>query len=223
MIKIKRDKCPLRLSKGYKLSNEGCKSEVVETLHQMQYGKCCYCERKINKTGHDQAIEHYKPKSEFPELENTWENLLQACSCCNGDKLAKFPTDENGLPLLIDPSESNINPEDHFEFDLNDEDNLVFGRIKQKNKSRRGQITIEAIGLDKPNRRCIRVSIYKDLYTAYIDIIRASDDTTRQQKVKSFDSLLAPNSEFAAFARAFARYKKLDSRFGVTIPNGLET
>lgn len=56
----------------------------------MQHGKCCYCEQKIPKEGHQKAVEHFKPKSIFKYFINDWDNLLLACPQCNGKKSDKF-------------------------------------------------------------------------------------------------------------------------------------
>ncbi len=43
---------------------------------------CSYCERHTT----DLHIEHIKPKSQYPELECEWDNLLLACVNCNATK-----------------------------------------------------------------------------------------------------------------------------------------
>ena len=55
---------------------------------------CSYCERSM-----DLHIEHIKPKSQYPELECEWDNLLLACKNCNSTKGDKdFDLDEVLLP-----------------------------------------------------------------------------------------------------------------------------
>ena len=66
------------------------KPQVVEALWEMQHGKCCYCEIDLPKKGHLKAVEHFAPKSIFKGLRNEWENLLLACSLCNGEKSNKY-------------------------------------------------------------------------------------------------------------------------------------
>ncbi|WP_224240151.1 HNH endonuclease family protein [Hyalangium gracile] len=63
-------------------------------------GRNMYCE---DSAGTD--IEHFWPKSEYPEKAFSWTNYLLACSGCNSNhKREKFPRDEAGAPLLIDPT-----------------------------------------------------------------------------------------------------------------------
>ena len=224
MISIKRGECPAVLENASSDGNAYRHSTVIEALSKMQHGKCCYCEKYIGESGHDRAVEHFRPQGNdaFRHLRNTWSNLLHACAACNGKKAAHFPLDADDNTLLIDPSDPAINPEDHIDFNVDDNDDINFGRIfaKKKNASQFGAMTIEKIGLDLAARRRERVSGYKNLYGAFIDILEARDATTRQQKVHAFEAMLGANNEYAAFARAFARWKRLDTKFGVRICKG---
>lgn len=47
---------------------------------------CAYCEDKCFG-----EVEHFRPKSKFPELVYRWSNWLLACSACNRTKLDKWP------------------------------------------------------------------------------------------------------------------------------------
>lgn len=226
MISIDRD----RVERPAVLDDAGLDQDlyddptVVDALSVMQHGKCCYCEKYIGTSGHDRAVEHFRPKSKdmFPELKNTWSNLLHACAACNGKKWKHFPRDKHGDVLIIDPSDPAIAPEDHLEFNVNDEDDLNFGRVSGKDGSELGDETIKKIGLDGVEWRRDRTAGYNRLYSAYVEILEARDDTTRTQKVRAFEMRLGANNEHAAFARAFARAKNLDTRYGVRIPFGAE-
>ena len=94
----------------------------------MQHRKCCYCEKIIdlrdkfpdddnlvNGSHVEKHVEHFRPKGkeEYRHLTNDWNNLLLACNTCNVHKGQKFEVDECGDPLCIDPSNPDINPEDH--------------------------------------------------------------------------------------------------------------
>jgi uncharacterized protein (TIGR02646 family) len=61
--------------------------------------RCFYCE---DSRGND--IDHFWPKSVYPNKCFRWDNFLLACSSCNGCKGNQFPLDGAGLPLLIDPT-----------------------------------------------------------------------------------------------------------------------
>jgi uncharacterized protein (TIGR02646 family) len=211
------------LTSGGDIDNPACHKKVVEKLHTMQHGKCCYCEKKIDTVGNEQAIEHIRPQAQnqFPQLKNEWANLLHACANCNGKKKNQFPVDASNNPLIINPSEPLIDPEDHFDFEVDDEE-VSFGRIKAKSNFAQAEKTIEVIGLDLVARRHDRCSIYIDLYKAYIEIVRAQaeDEITKGQKIQAFEAMLGANSPYAAFARVFARKKNLDVRFKVSSAPG---
>jgi hypothetical protein len=81
-------------------------------------GKCAYCESKITVVTYG-AIEHFYPKSQYPDLTFTWKNLLLSCDKCNdaNHKGTNFPLDDiTGNPLLIDPTDGVTDPNTHLEF-----------------------------------------------------------------------------------------------------------
>lgn len=68
---------------------------VKNELLQMQYGKCCYCESKIQAVSFGD-VEHFRPKGAVRQSETDdrtypgyywlayeWDNLLVSCSICN--------------------------------------------------------------------------------------------------------------------------------------------
>jgi len=78
---------------------------VRETLKRMagERERCMYCE-----DSHGMDIEHFWPKRGnpgYPEKAFVWSNLLLACAECNRAKGTCFPLDEEGRPLLLDPTE----------------------------------------------------------------------------------------------------------------------
>ncbi|MCX4247542.1 HNH endonuclease [Paraliomyxa miuraensis] len=76
-------------------------SEIRTVLRRMASGRerCMYCE---DNEGTD--VEHFRPKSTYPEKTFSWPNYLLACSHCNSNhKRARFPLID-GEPALLDPS-----------------------------------------------------------------------------------------------------------------------
>jgi uncharacterized protein (TIGR02646 family) len=76
-------------------------SDVRATLQKMASARerCMYCE---DNEGAD--IEHFWPKSTYPDKAFSWTNYLLACPHCNSNyKRALFPM-TNGVPDLIDPT-----------------------------------------------------------------------------------------------------------------------
>jgi hypothetical protein len=93
-----------------------CKG-VKNVLKEMFHGKCAYCESKVTHVTYG-AIEHFHPKSKYPDLTFEWSNLLFSCDVCNdaNHKGVQFPLDIHGNPLLIDPTDGITDPNMHLEF-----------------------------------------------------------------------------------------------------------
>lgn len=237
MIQISRSACPPSLKSTPQHGIHYNKQEVVDALWGMQYGKCCYCEMRIPQEGHSKAVEHFRPQSVFKGLKNDWSNLLLACPQCNGKKSNKFPIeltdesgatkvvyikrDQHGSALIIDPSEPDLNPEEHIGFIVVD-DEEEHGICHAKNSSNEGSITIQEIGLDRSFYTKQRREYYTQvLVPAYLNLLSAKDsnDAERLEVHRlTFNDMLCPSSKFSAFARAFARCKRVDEKFGVVIP-----
>ena len=75
--------------------------KVVDTLSEMTgvRCRCMYCEDSRGTT-----IEHFWPKTRFPEVSFKWLNFLLLCQGCQSHKGDRFAVDVNGNPLLIDPT-----------------------------------------------------------------------------------------------------------------------
>lgn len=101
----------------YNVSTNRVFKEVKSKLLAMRRGvnRCHYCE-----DNNPNQIEHFKPKSLFPELCFVWDNYLYACSGCNSKKSNTFPLYDgnkinqykpqerfNGSPLFINPRYEN--------------------------------------------------------------------------------------------------------------------
>jgi len=232
MIQIIRSVTPKTLI-GSPLNVDRYNSKtVVKALFEMQHGKCCYCEQEIPEAGHLKAVEHFKPKSIFISLRNDWNNLLLACSQCNGKKSDKFPvmlsdhpTEAKvvyikkisvGIILIIDPSNSKTNPEDYLDFNLNNSEEN-YGQIIAKNNDSAGLETIKAIGLAGEFYLRKHRDHYIQLERAFLTLLQATEQNNQFSIMNSKNQwtlLLNEECKFAGLARAYARYKRLD-RFGI--------
>jgi len=131
LIKLNRLACPLLHALRTDYRNKTNK----EALRSSSYGKCMYCESKVSHIDYGD-VEHIKPKSIFPEHKYDWENLGFACVKCNREnKKNRYD------PKFIDPYRSN--PED---FIL-----AAVGIMISKDGNERGQITIDIVGLNRPD------------------------------------------------------------------------
>ena len=62
--------------------------ELRNTLHREQSGLCCYCGEELVYKGsdsHQTVLEHFKPKSKYPDLTFKYDNILLSCGG-GGDK-----------------------------------------------------------------------------------------------------------------------------------------
>ena len=150
------------------------RDEVRQALSNMQHGKCCYCEKKIDMStafpqdeGHgrhsnvEKHVEHFRPKGkdEYKHLMNDWNNLLLACNTCNVNKGQKFDLDEDNSPLCIDPSDPDIDPECHIklkEVTLKMNPDSDDGKIIPRNGSAKGKWTISNVKLNEVSCRKAR-------------------------------------------------------------------
>lgn len=62
------------------------KEYIRDTLLNMTNSKCCYCECFIGKGHREMHVDHFRPKSLYPELVVNWDNLLPSCPHCNKSK-----------------------------------------------------------------------------------------------------------------------------------------
>lgn len=131
--------------------------DVRIAIKNMQHRKCCYCERhldddldEIEKEG-----EHFIPRTspahkiagvtQWHKV-NDWNNLMIACRACNGTKLGNPPFDDEGTRLIIDPTDSNIDPENEIKFNLKID---FFSNYDIYKSTELGVSTITKIGLIK--------------------------------------------------------------------------
>ena len=79
--------------------------------------QCAYCERTEEYLGGEEAfdVEHFKPRSKFPDLTSTYSNLYYVCRHCNGHKWETWPSEgqiARGLrfadPCAEDPYEHHL-------------------------------------------------------------------------------------------------------------------
>lgn len=113
------------------------------TLKKMAGGRqrCMYCS---DSAGTD--IEHFWPKSAYPERMFQWLNMLLCCTGCGRDcKGNKFPLD-NGNPTLLDPT-----IDDPWQFlDFNTATGILFPLVDAHGgTTTKGEETVKLLKLDR--------------------------------------------------------------------------
>jgi hypothetical protein len=111
------------------------RDDIRKTLAEETSDRCAYCEGDITAVGFEE-IEHYRPKSVYPNLVVEWTNLTIACARCNRNKAAKF---DEAVPF--------VNP--YFDQIA---DHLIFGGPIAFGASDRGDYTIAELDLNSPSR-----------------------------------------------------------------------
>ena len=205
--------------------------KVKKFLHQSQYGKCCYCERRRDQK-RESDVEHFRPKAKLHKnpkhsgywwLAYSWDNLLISCNKCNNRKGTKFPlkdestrafSEEDDLtkeePILINPLTEN--PEDFIEYDIPKDgipkdDNKPL-MTKAIGKCERGDKTINVLtGINDLELLLARARSFRDyclLYKSYKCFSRMKNNLElKKETCKAIRRKLESESEFAGFARFY--------------------
>ncbi|MCA4132648.1 HNH endonuclease [Arthrobacter sp. M4] len=117
---------------GQKLPSAWSHPKIRETLQAETDSRCAYCDSHLAHVA-SSHIEHYRPRSLYPELVVAWENLTVACPRCNSSKSDLFSEDLPFINPFLDE------PDEHFVF---------FGELVLAPSSQRGEYTISELGLN---------------------------------------------------------------------------
>lgn len=103
--------------------------------------RCMYC---LDSHGTD--IEHFWPKTPYPEKMFVWPNLLLCCTECGRFKGDRFPLAED-QPLLVDPTAED--PWLHLDFDPVTGNVVARFDVRANDWSPKGLETVEVLQLDR--------------------------------------------------------------------------
>lgn len=131
---------------------------VVDALKSMSGpGGCCmFCSRNESSD-----IEHFRPKSVFPEHAMDWLNFLWACTLCNRNKGNRFPPHTDPGGMILNPID-----DDPWQFLYLDDIGRVYARLDETSNALHPR-AISTIGLLKLNREDLLASRqirYDDLH-----------------------------------------------------------
>lgn len=137
---------------------------ILQTLKSMagERKRCMYC---VDSEGSD--VEHFKPKSKYPENAFIWPNMLLCCTPCGRLKGAQFPLDAQQSPLLINPSLEN--PWEYLDFDFETGNLDARYSLEEQNYSAKGEATVKVLQL---NAREHLAKGYKISYLRLEKIVR---------------------------------------------------
>lgn len=140
--------------------------------------RCMYC---LDSLGTD--IEHFRPKTSYPDRMFVWSNLLLCCTACGRWKLDRFPLSKNGEPLLIDPT-----AEDPWvDLDFEPSTGMLVPRFlpNQNLDSERGTTTIRILHL---NREALATG-YRRTFLHLSKLVREAISNEGSSVETLFDSL----------------------------------
>lgn len=171
MIQLKAQPKPVELtaSEIRKLTKEFIKTEksvwkkdyITEPLLKMSFGKCCFCETKVNEESKYMEVEHFYPKSIYKFKVVSWKNLLPICGRCNKKKLKHDTKKEPIINPVFD------NPKEH----------LKLKNYRFYGKTDLGKLTKDIVDLNDRQRLVnVRSEIGVKLLEGLDDLLQLTQD-----------------------------------------------
>ncbi len=179
---------------------------IKEALFQASYKKCAFCESKPEENGGNIEVEHFKPKSLYPEQAFAWENMLPVCRKCNN---SKSDWDTESKPI-INPAEDD--PEMRLTYNF-----LIIKAINSTDII--ATRTIEICNLNSEVLCSARAELLKyltsyqknleetlkEIETAERERIRINKINKLQDSLNVMNRLLQSDAKYAGYTRFFLR------------------
>ena len=180
-------------------------NDIKKTLFASSFYKCAFCECKPGDSGNIE-VEHFAPKSIYPDLTFDWDNLLPSCRKCNE---AKTDFDTIKEPI-INPSKTD--PEELFTYNY-----IRICAISGCSQEQAAKNTIDVCNLNSSRLYEVRAMLIKSL-TEYADELKEKldlieeADTPKKRKIRitklrnyieKIDQLLEDSSVYAGYCRWF--------------------
>ncbi len=178
--------------------------QIQAILSCSSHGKCAFCECHPAEGGYLQ-VEHFQPKSIYPDMTFEWSNLLPACGPCN---ISKSDHDTTKEPIL---NPYDTDPTGYFDF----EGISVIAKTGANYTISKRTIevfSLEGIRLWKP-RAEILISLKgfaQAIEYALKDLEEADTQTKKTRRLRrlkealmTIESLALPNAKFSAFCKSF--------------------
>ncbi len=150
-----------------------------DNLSESFFGMCGYCENECKG-----EVDHFRPKSRFPERVYQWSSWVLACHDCNHMKGEKWPADGYVDPCARSRSER---PENYFDFDIETGEILTKAGLSASRKSKSWQM-IDDLDLNGFHPVRMRRKWLEVLSEAL------SINSANEEKVRRFCNLVASRS-----------------------------
>jgi len=121
---------------------------------------CSYCDQIITYETADEQLDHFQPKSYYPELAFTWSNLFLSCTECNSEKRAQY----SELLLRTDAIAYSFSKF----FRYNPSNGILEVSPEASDEERKqAETTLDILGLNKGGRPTSRWRTFKTSYRGY--------------------------------------------------------
>ena len=125
------------------VDNQKVNHKLLPSLKMQAGDHCSFCDAYPVSPPSNETIEHFRPKSKFPQLAWQWENLYFCCDFCQGRKAEQY---EEGL---LSPDEAGYLFTEYFYQDF------TTGRIEirpdiSEDFQSRAKCTLRLYGLNHP-------------------------------------------------------------------------
>lgn len=179
--------------------------DIQIALSASSHHKCAFCECIPGESSHIE-VEHFEPKSLYPDLAFEWDNLLPSCRICNE---AKSDADTRTNPIINPAIED---PEQLLTYSF-----LRIKPLESSGQEQKAQQTIDVCNLNCERLYNARSALMKSL-TEYIDELKdkinwiSEADTDQKRKIRItklknslavIDSLTTAESAFSGYAKWF--------------------
>lgn len=178
--------------------------DIKLPLFESSQQKCAFCETKPSESGNIE-VEHFAPKSKYPDLAFDWGNFLPACRKCNGSK-----DDHDSLREPI------VNP---YDIDPGKVFNYKDIRIAANEGEYKdiGELTIKVCGLNSVRLMKPRADILVSLHgfsfaleDAILDFYEADTERKRinrkrriSEALEAIECLSNPSEKFSGFCKSY--------------------
>lgn len=176
------------------------KKYIRDALLKMTNNKCSYCECLIGPGYKEMHIDHFHPKTKYPDEVVKWDNLLPSCPRCNKNKSDHDTYKERIINPCID------NPQDYFYF------KLYRYHSKDSNINSIGKLTIDVLNLNSTTELVQNHFLMGEQLQEKLDNLATSaceneynlsSNTRHRNKIingcKDILKMANPKAEFSAF------------------------
>ena len=145
-----RDLKPNATFTWYQHQNKSAREWLLPLLRKMTDGHCSFCDSFPLEGQSNEPIEHFRPKSTFPNLAYDWGNLYYCCEKCQTTKKEVWSEE------LLAPDQPGYRWSDWFEFDYTT-GHVRPNQFAEANLQTRASITIRIYGLASDERARRRI------------------------------------------------------------------